>query len=56
MIISKLNWAKDSLSEKQLTDVENLLQNKYDVEYVQNWTNKLGVFHLYEKCLKAIEI
>jgi hypothetical protein len=56
LIISKLNWAKDSLSEKQLTDVENLLQNAYDVDYVKNWADKLGVFHLYKKCLKAIEL
>lgn len=56
LIISKLSWAKDSLSEKQLTDVENLLQNEYDVDYVKTWTNKLGVSHLYEKCLKAIEL
>lgn len=56
LIISKLNWAKDSLSEKQLTDVENLLMNKYDIDYIKDWTNKLGVFHLYEKCLKEIEI
>ena len=56
LIISKLNWAKDRLSEKQLTDVENLLQNEYDVDYVKTWADKLGVLHLYEKCLKAIEL
>ena len=54
LIISKLSWAKESLSEKQFTDVENLLQNQYDVEYVTNWTNKLGIYHLYEKCLNEI--
>lgn len=56
LIISKLNWAKESLSEKQFTDVENLLQNKYDIEYIENWTKKLGISHLYEKCLKEIEL
>lgn len=56
LIISKLNWAKESLSEKQFTDVENLLQNEYDVDYVKNWTDKLSIPHLYEKCLKAIEL
>lgn len=56
LIISKLNWAKNTLSEKQFTDVENLLQNEYDVDYVKTWTDKLGVSHLYEKCLKAIEL
>ena len=56
LIISKLNWAKESLSEKQFNDVENLLQNEYDIDYVENWTDKLGVSHLYEKCLKAIEL
>lgn len=56
LIISKLNWAKQSFSEKQFTDVENLLMGEYETAYVENWTDKLGVFHLYEKCLKAIEI
>lgn len=56
LIISKLSWAKDSLSEKQFSDVQNLLQNEYDVEYVSDWTNKLRISHLYAKCLKEIEL
>jgi hypothetical protein len=56
LIISKLSWAKESLSEKQFSDVQNLLQNDYDIEYVTSWANKLGIFHLYEKCLQANKI
>ncbi len=56
LILSKLNWAKDSLSEKQLTDVENLLQNEFDADYVKDWATKLGISELYEKCLREIEL
>jgi hypothetical protein len=56
LIVSKLSWAKDSLSEKQFNDIQNMLQNEYDVEYVTNWVNTLGIFHLYEKCLKEIHL
>lgn len=55
LIISKLLWAKDSRSEKQLTDVENLLQNDFDVEYTKTWVEKLGLEDLFEQCRKAIK-
>ncbi len=55
LIISKLLWAKDSLSEKQLTDVENLLQNDFDVEYTKNWVKKLGLENLFDRCRNAVK-
>lgn len=51
LIISKLEWAKDSHSEKQLADVRNLLQTDYDRNYLQDWTGKLGLHNLLQECL-----
>lgn len=51
LIISKLFWAKDSLSEMQLKDVKNLLltlQN-LDKEYLYQWVEKLDLNHIYQK-------
>lgn len=55
LIISKLWWAKDSLSEKQLTDVKNLMRNGFDAEYIKKWTSNLKVNELFEKCAKEIQ-
>ncbi len=49
LIISKLLWSKDSRSEKQFDDVENLLQNDFDVEYTKFWTTKLGLDDLFNE-------
>lgn len=43
LIISKLFWAKDSQSELQLGDVQNLLATGYDAAYLQRWTRELGL-------------
>lgn len=55
LIIAKLLWAKDSRSEKQLTDVENLLQNDFDVEYTKTWVEKLGIKDLFNQCQNAVK-
>jgi hypothetical protein len=49
LIISKLYWAKDSLSELQLGDVRNLLRSGYDVMYLNEWTTKLGLSDLLQR-------
>lgn len=51
LIISKLDWAKDSLSEMQLKDVKNLLLSlkNLDKEYISEWVQKLGLNHVYNK-------
>jgi hypothetical protein len=50
LIISKLFWAKDSRSEIQLGDVENLLATGYDADYVRRWTGELGLDELLGEC------
>jgi hypothetical protein len=51
LIISKLDWARDSRSELQLKDVRNLLATGYDPRYLREWTQKLGLGTLWEECL-----
>ena len=55
LILSKLLWAKKSLSEKQLTDVENLMQEKFDLEYAESWARKLNLEDLFNKCRNSIK-
>ncbi len=50
LIISKLFWAKDSRSEIQMRDVQNLVATGSDVAYIDNWTKDLGLFNLWEQC------
>lgn len=51
LIISKLDWARDSRSELQLRDVRNLLATGYDARYVEEWTQKSGLADLWQECL-----
>jgi hypothetical protein len=55
LILSKLNWAKNTKSEMQMRDVASILRNGYDENYVQTWAEKLGVKDLLSKCLEMIE-
>lgn len=43
LILSKLEWARESLSQRQLADVENLLATGYDVDYLKAWSAKLNL-------------
>ena len=43
LILSKLDWARQSQSERQLTDVENLLATGADMEYLKTWSQKLNL-------------
>ena len=52
LIISKLFWAKNSHSEIQLADVQNLLSIGYDADYLQHWTGELGLDNLLNECLR----
>ena len=51
LIISKLDWARDSESEMQLRDVKNILVcvNDLDIKYLKSWLQKLGLETLFEK-------
>ncbi|WP_447863105.1 nucleotidyltransferase [Nitrospira calida] len=51
LILSKLEWAKDSRSERQLEDVRNLLLSVPDLDkdYLVQWADRLGVGALYRE-------
>jgi hypothetical protein len=51
LILSKLEWAKDSNSEVQLRDVRNLLHSVKDLDrrYLARWAKQLGVDSLYRE-------
>jgi len=50
LVISKLDWARDTHSEMQLRDVSNLLKIKtLDHYYIETWVDKLDLKELYAK-------
>ena len=50
LIISKLHWARKSLSPMHLRDVTNLAATGCDTSYVERWTRALGIFTLWQEC------
>lgn len=55
LIISKLFWAKDSRSERQMRDVVTVMMNGFDAEYVRPWVKSLGVEDLFDICVAEWE-
>jgi hypothetical protein len=49
LIISKLDWARDSESELQLRDVKNLVATGCDILYIDQWTQELGLDTLWQR-------
>ena len=51
LIISKLVWAKDSHSEMQLKDVNNLMEtvDNLDLKYIYNWVRELDLEQIYKE-------
>ncbi|MEK7305683.1 MAG: hypothetical protein AAB034_05980, partial [Nitrospirota bacterium] len=51
LILSKLDWAKDSRSQLQLDDVRNLLGSVQglDIAYLIRWADRLGLSSLYRE-------
>jgi len=51
LIISKLDWARQSRSEVQFSDVRNLLASvpSLDHAYVERWAGRLGLEALYRE-------
>lgn len=47
LIISKLEWAKDSNSDLQKRDIINLLKKNYDQKYLKNWLIKLDLYNYF---------
>lgn len=54
LVISKLNWAKESHSEIQLKDVRNLLEtvDNLDFKYIDKWISQLGLEKIYKEAIK----
>jgi len=54
LILSKLIWAKDSLSSTQFGDIRNLIQTiqSLDHQYINDWVEKLKLSTVYEKAKK----
>lgn len=51
LILSKLDWAKDSRSQMQLDDARNLLRSVQDLDggYLSRWADQLGLAALYRE-------
>ena len=49
LILSKLDWARDSRSEQQLRDVRYLLEEAVDRDYLVQWAARLGVDRLLDE-------
>jgi hypothetical protein len=51
LIVSKLEWAKESRSQLQLDDVRNLLRSvqNLDQAYLTQWVERLGLSALYRE-------
>gem|GEM_PF-147866 len=51
LILSKLDWAKESRSQMQLDDVRNLLRSVQglDTAYLNPWADRLGLATLYQE-------
>ena len=47
LILSKLQWARDSRSEMQIKDIANLTANEYDSRYIMQWVEKLDLVDIW---------
>ena len=51
LILSKLHWARESLSERQLADVENLIASGCDTNYLKTWSAALNLTDMLTRVL-----
>jgi predicted nucleotidyltransferase len=49
LIISKLDWARDSESDFQFRDIKNLVESGCDVSYIDHWTRELNLESLWRR-------
>lgn len=49
LIIAKLEWSRDSLSELQIRDIANLTSTEYDSGYVEKWIDRLDLFAIWQE-------
>jgi hypothetical protein len=55
LILSKLNCAKNTRSERQMLDVASIIGNGFDKDHVDLWAKKLGVETLLSECFALLE-
>jgi hypothetical protein len=53
LVLSKLLWAKDSLSEIQLKDAKNIIEgvNNIDIQYIEQWIKTFKLEKIYNKLI-----
>lgn len=51
LILSKLEWARESQSERQLADVENLIATGCDEAYLRTWSAALNLTDMLTRVL-----
>lgn len=51
LILSKLHWARESQSERQLADVENLIASGCDTNYLKTWSAALNLTDMLTRVL-----
>jgi len=51
LILAKLLWARESGSEMQIRDAQNLIHGVTDLDfgYIEKWVNKFGLSTIYRK-------
>lgn len=49
LVLAKLLWAKDTLSEMQIRDVANLTESEYDSDYVTKWIAKMDLAGIWSE-------
>ncbi len=55
LILSKLNWAKDTKSEMQMRDVASIIRNGYDEDYVKQWAQRLDLLGMLQESTEYLE-
>lgn len=53
LIISKLEWIKDSDSRLQKDDIKRLLKVEIDWKYLESWVPRLGLLEQYQRIRNA---
>ncbi len=52
LIIAKLDWSRDSLSELQIRDIANLTSTEYDSKYLEEWIDRLDLSGIWNEVKK----
>ena len=51
LILSKLHWARESASQRQIADVENLIATGCDTDYLKAWSAALNLTDMLTRVL-----